>query len=166
VRQFAYVVNDVDATLAAWLELGVGPWFVLRRFHAAGLEYRDQQSAPTITMALANSGDMQIEVIGVHDEAPSVWKEFLDSGREGFHHIAYWSRDYAAEYHRAVELGWTCAQRGPQPFAYFETSGSLQGMVELMELSERLEGYTDAVREAAADWDGVTDPIRPYPPTA
>lgn len=165
VRQFAYVVHDLDATVAAWLGLGVGPWFVLREFRAAGGEYRGERHEPLLTMAFANSGEMQIELIAPHDRTPSVWREFLDSGREGFHHIAYWSHDYEAELARATALGWHVVQLGPQPFAYLESTSPLHGMVELMAMSDRLEGFTDAIRHAAADWDGITDPVRAYPPS-
>jgi hypothetical protein len=30
IRQIGYVVTDLDQAMAGWLELGVGPWFVLR----------------------------------------------------------------------------------------------------------------------------------------
>jgi hypothetical protein len=30
VRQIGYVVDDLDQAMAGWLELGVGPWFVMR----------------------------------------------------------------------------------------------------------------------------------------
>jgi len=164
VRQFAYVVNDLDATLDAWLQLGVGPWFVLRAFRVAGAEYRGEPHEPLITMAFANTGEMQIEVISLQDDTPSVWKEFLDSGREGFHHVAYWSHDYAAEVARATELGWRRTQYGPQPFVYLESDSPLHGMVEIMAMNDRLESYTAAIRRAAAEWDGISDPVRTYPP--
>ena len=30
VRQIGYVVTDLDRAIDGWLELGVGPWFVMR----------------------------------------------------------------------------------------------------------------------------------------
>ena len=30
IRQIGYVVTDLDRAIAGWLELGVGPWFVMR----------------------------------------------------------------------------------------------------------------------------------------
>ena len=30
VHQIGYVVTDLDEAIASWLELGVGPWYVLR----------------------------------------------------------------------------------------------------------------------------------------
>ena len=31
IRQIGYVVTDLDQAMAGWLELGVGPWFVIAR---------------------------------------------------------------------------------------------------------------------------------------
>ena len=164
VRQFAYVVRDLDATIAAWLDLRVGPWFVLREFRVAGGVYRGGSHEPVLSLAFANSGEIQIELIAAVDDTPSVYREFLDSGQEGFHHIAYWTRDYAAEHARALQRGWECVQAGPQRFAYYETSPALPALVELTEVNDRLESFTDAIRAAAATWDGDTDPVRRYPP--
>ena len=30
IRQIGYIVSDIDAALASWVDLGVGPWFVMR----------------------------------------------------------------------------------------------------------------------------------------
>ena len=30
IGQIGYVVTDLDRAIANWLQLGVGPWFVLR----------------------------------------------------------------------------------------------------------------------------------------
>ena len=49
-----------------------------------------------MSVALANSGDLQIELIQQRNDAPSMYKEFLDSGREGLQHMSYWTRDYQA----------------------------------------------------------------------
>jgi hypothetical protein len=165
VRQFAYVVHDLDATIAAWLDLRVGPWFVLRDFRVAGGVYRGESREPVLSMAFANSGDVQIELIAALDDTPSTYREFLDSGQQGLHHVAYWTRDYDDEHARALERGWQCVQSGPLRFAYYETTPPLHGLVELTEVNDRLEGFTDAIRAAAATWDGDTDPVRSYPPT-
>lgn len=164
VRQFAYVVHDLDATIAAWLDLGVGPWFVLRDFRVTGGQYHGEPCEPVLSLAFANSGEMQIELIAVADSTPSVYRDFLDSGKEGFHHIAYWTRDYSAEHERALNLGWECVQAGPQRFAYYQTALQIYSFVELTEVTDRLEGFTDAMRAASMNWDGVSEPVRPYPP--
>jgi catechol 2,3-dioxygenase-like lactoylglutathione lyase family enzyme len=164
VRQFAYVVHDLDAAIASWLELRVGPWFVLRDFRVTGGEYRGAPAEPVLSMAFANSGEIQLELISPVGQAPSIYREFLGAGQEGFHHIAYWTRDYDRDHARALGCGWECVQYGPVRYAYYETSPGLHGLVELTEVNDRLEGFTDAIRAAAATWDGVSEPVRSYPP--
>ena len=43
---------------------------------------RFQQEAFEMSIALANSGDLQIEFIEQKNDAPSMYKEFLDAGHE------------------------------------------------------------------------------------
>jgi hypothetical protein len=30
IRQIGYVVADLDGAIQSWIQLGVGPWFVMR----------------------------------------------------------------------------------------------------------------------------------------
>ena len=32
VRQIGYMVRDIEIAIAGWLEIGVGPWFVIRGY--------------------------------------------------------------------------------------------------------------------------------------
>ena len=62
VRQMGYVVTDLDQAMAGWLELGVGPWFVMRGLPLQA-DYRGEPCETTLSLAFANSGEMQIELI-------------------------------------------------------------------------------------------------------
>ena len=70
IRQIGYVVTDLDRAMARWLELGVGPWFVLRGLpmHAS---YRGEPCETTLSLAWSNSGEMQIELIQQQDDTPA-----------------------------------------------------------------------------------------------
>ena len=84
VRQLAYVVTDMDAALKYWVDvLKVGPFFVYEHCPLENQRYLGQPSNVDVTLALGNSGDLQIELIFQHDQTPSVYKEFLDAGRVG-----------------------------------------------------------------------------------
>ena len=65
IRQIAFIVHDLDAALRYWTEtLGVGPFFVLRRSTPGDYRYRGKPSpAPCLSVALGNSGDVQVEII-------------------------------------------------------------------------------------------------------
>jgi catechol 2,3-dioxygenase-like lactoylglutathione lyase family enzyme len=162
IRQIGYVVTDLDRALAGWVELGVGPWFVIRSMPQR-VFYRGEPCEITLSLALANSGDMQLEVIQQQDETPSIFTEFLAAGREGFHQFAYWTEDFDATMQVVEDAGWPVVWSGGEDvgtrFAYVEPPNSPATIIEIMELTETTAGMATFVRDAAAHWDG-SDPIR------
>jgi catechol 2,3-dioxygenase-like lactoylglutathione lyase family enzyme len=165
IRQIGYIVNDLDAALASWLALGVGPWFVMRGMPIRA-QYRGAPCEMRLTLALANSGDMQIELLHPDDDTPSIYTEFLAAGHEGYHQLAYWTDDFDATMRAVADAGWSVVWLGGEDvgtrFAYVEPPGSpahTATIVEIMELNEATLGMGAFVKDAAASWDG-TDPIR------
>ncbi|OBG95380.1 glyoxalase [Mycobacterium sp. E136] len=165
IRQIGYVVTDIDRAIAGWLELGVGPWFVMRDLTLAA-RYRGEPCEITQSLALSNSGDMQLELIQQQSEAPSVFTEFLDAHGEGFHQFAYWATDFDATMRAIAEAGWPVVWSGGEDvgtrFAYVEPpAGRAQvaQIIEIMELTDITSGMASFVRDAAANWNG-SDPIR------
>jgi hypothetical protein len=162
IRQIGYVVSDFDQALASWLELGVGPWYVIRTRPQRAI-YRGQPCDVTLSIGLANSGDLQIEVIHQQDDTPSIFTEFLSSSREGFHQLAWWTDDFDATLRGAEVAGWPVVWWGGEDeatrFAYLEPAGGPATVFELMELTEATVAMAKLVRDAADGWDG-SDPIR------
>ena len=101
INQIGYVVRDIHAAMEHWVRQGVGPWFYIEDVTTDYFRYRGKDSDLKMSVALANSGDVQLELIQQRNDAPSVYKDFLDAGREGAQHIAYWSTDYQGLYDRA-----------------------------------------------------------------
>lgn len=162
IRQNGYVVRDLDATIAAWRGLGIGPWYTIREL-SQRLRIRGVESEPIISIAFSNSGPLQIELIQQHNDAPSAYKEYTDQGREGFHHVAFWAEDYEASLASALSTGLKVFQDdggGDTRFAYFEADGVTSTAIELSELNAETAWMNRMVAAAAADWDGVTDPVR------
>jgi Glyoxalase/Bleomycin resistance protein/Dioxygenase superfamily len=162
IRQIGYVVRDLDTALEGWVELGIGPWFVIRGLPQR-VTCRGEPCEITLSLALANSGDLQIEVIQQQDDAPSIFTEFLSSGREGFQQFAYWTADFKATMQAVKEAGWPIVWSGGEDigtrFAYVEPPNSPATILEIMELTEATTGMATFVRDAADGWDG-SDPIR------
>lgn len=161
-RQIGYVVTDLDQALASWIELGVGPWFVIRGLPMRAL-YRGEPCETTVTLALSNSGELQLELIQQADDTPSIFTEFLAGGREGFHQLAYWTDDFDATMQAIEAAGWPVVWSGGEDvgtrFAYVEPPNSPVTIVEIMELTDVTAGMGAFIRDAAATWDG-SDPIR------
>jgi hypothetical protein len=64
LRQMGLVVRDIDRAMQHWIEVcGVGPWFVAEKLPLDGFWYKEQPYDIHITVALANSGDVQLELI-------------------------------------------------------------------------------------------------------
>jgi hypothetical protein len=163
IRQNGYVVHDLDAT-AHWFasEMNIGPWVCLRELELDGFVHRGRPSSPTISIALANSGDLQLELIVPHDDQPSMYREFLDAGREGLQHHAWWTDDYDGVVSAAADAGWTVGHEGDMGgtrFLYFD-QGPLAA--ELMEINDLNQWMFGQVREAADTWDGSADPVREF----
>jgi catechol 2,3-dioxygenase-like lactoylglutathione lyase family enzyme len=161
IRQVGFVVADFDAALAGWVRLGVGPWFTVRGITLAGSTWRGQAADPTVSLAFAQSGELQLEVIACHDRAPSPYLEFLEAGRHGLHHLAWWTEDFDAAMGALARAGWPVVfsgRGGALRFAYADPGGEL--LVEVMELTDTARWLADTVRQAAVGWDGA-DPVRP-----
>ena len=113
VCQNGYVVRDIRAAMDHWIKvMGVGPWFYIDRVKTDYFRHRGRDSAVEMSIALANSGDLQIDLIQQRNDAPSMYKEFLDSGCEGLQHMSYWTRDYQGLYDRALSLGYKVGHEG------------------------------------------------------
>ncbi|MDZ7883175.1 MAG: VOC family protein [Mycobacterium sp.] len=161
VRQIGYVVEDLDKALADWVTLGVGPWFVMRGL-VQRVTYRGEPCEVTVSLALANSGELQIELIQQSDDTPSIFVEFLESG-PGFHQLAYWTEDFDATMAAVAGAGWPVVWSGGEDdgvrFAYAEPGGVPASVIEIMELTDASAGMATFVRRAAQGWDG-SDPVR------
>ena len=161
--QMGLVVRDIDRAMQHWIEVcGVGPWFVAEKLPLDGFWYKEQPYDIHITVALANSGDVQLELIQQRDRTPSMYRDFLTAGHEGLQHWSSWPENYQELLDRALKNGWTIGQRGETargPFVYFLNEGHPGTVIEMAELTPTRRRIFDAVREAAIDWDG-RDPIR------
>ncbi|MDT5014451.1 MAG: hypothetical protein QOD39_611 [Mycobacterium sp.] len=162
IRQIGYVVNDLDVAIAGWLQIGVGPWFVLRGVPIRAT-YRDEPCETTLTLGWANSGEMQIELIHQEDDTASIYTEFLRSNGPGYHQLAYWTENFEETMAAVRDVGWTVAWLGGEDvgtrFAYVETPNSPATIVEITELNDATAGLNQFVSDAAMNWDG-SDPIR------
>jgi Glyoxalase/Bleomycin resistance protein/Dioxygenase superfamily len=162
IRQIGYVVTDLDQALSNWIELGVGPWYVMRGLSMHTL-YHGQPCEIALSLALANSGELQVELIHQHADTPSIFTEFLNARGEGFHQLAYWTEHFDTTMRSVNNAGWPVVWSGGEDlgarFAYVEPPNSPATVIEIMELTETTLGMGKFVRDAANGWDG-SDPIR------
>lgn len=156
VRQFGFVVPDLEKAIEQWVTLGVAPWLVLRELPMTGCLYRGVGSEPVISVALANTGDMQIELIQQHGDTPSIYREFLASTGGGFNQVAYWVEDFDTVRTDALDAGWSevwSGGSGDIRFAYFEHRDAPVPIVEVMEINDSNRSMGETIRAAAAAWE-------------
>lgn len=168
VRQVGYVVSDIERAMAQWARLGVGPWFYKEDVGTTEFRYYGQATTPPrLSIALANSGDVQIELIQQRDDVPSLYRDSLRQAGEGAQHVAYWTPDRYDEYaDTLLRLGYEEGHAGRMGtrgrFGYFRHPDLPSALIEISELSGGKGEHFDRVRAASQGWDG-TDPIRALP---
>lgn len=165
ISQNGYVVRDIHAAMDHWVNvMGVGPWFFVEKVEIENFRYKGQASNLEMSVALANSGDIQIELIQQNNDAPSMYLDFLNAGREGLQHVSYWTKEYQALYDNALALGYSVGQEGQiggaqGRFAYFETEAHPGTVIEISDLSGSKAVIFDYIKKASIGWDGKK-PIR------
>jgi hypothetical protein len=166
VRQLGYVVRDIEAAMAQWARIGVGPWFY--RKEAASTEYRyygKPSTLPVLSFGFANSGGMQIELIAQINDAPSLYLDTLRQQGEGAQHVAYWTMDRYDEYVETLLYkgyieghgGRMGVNRGR--YAYFMHPQLPSAMIEISESTGGKAELFEEIRAASVGWDGE-NPIR------
>ncbi len=168
LRQMGYVVRDIEGAMHHWVEVcGIGPWFYAERMPFTDFTYKGARHEIEVSIALANSGDVQLELIQQRNDTPSMYLDFLRAGHEGLQHWSSWPEDYDARIERALAGGWTIGQQGDSArgrFVYFANEGHPGTVIEMADYTATRRRVFDAVRAAAIGWDG-RDPIRRSFPT-
>lgn len=164
ITQNGYVVRDIDGAMRHWIEvLGVGPWFYVEHAPIEDFQYKGQPSPVDVSIALANSGSLQIELIQQRNDAPSMYRDFLEAGHEGLQHLAYWTRQFEADLARVLRAGYAVGQSGrvgnPGRFVYLLTEAHPGTVVELSDISGPKGRMFERIAAAARDWD-ASNPIR------
>jgi len=166
IVQMAYVVEDIHAAMKEWTSrMRVGPWFLLDRLAGVEAQYRGGPSQAEVTLAMSFSGHMNVELIQQVNDAPSVYRETIEKRGYGFHHfgVATWNFDQEVERYRAggAELAFLLRVPSGGRVAYMDTTVTLPGMVELIELGPGFEPTFNRFYRASIGWDG-SDPVRSF----
>lgn len=165
--QIGYVVSDLERACERFHDaFGIGPFLMIPprprpnvRHHGAPLDGELVTAA-----ALAQSGDVMIELLCQHSQVPSAYRDMFAPGEQGLHHVAFWTEDYRADCLAYEASGFPIAMemefREGLHVAYVDTRAELGHMVELLPRHPSITAVFETVREAAAAWDG-TDLLRP-----
>ena len=164
--QVAFMVEDLEAACLNWVRTtGIGPFLHVPHVRLEEYAYRgEQRSGLDFSVALAQSGGVQIELIEQHCDNPSAYRDTIARGSGGFHHLAIYTPDYDTTYRQYIDRGFASSvdgMFGALRFSYIDTSAAIGCMIELVEEEAAQTDFFRRVAAAAEGWDGVTDPIRP-----
>ena len=167
IRQAGYVVHDIEEAMDYWSRaLGVGPFFYNERVPIENYTYRGQSYEVHNSVALANSGPLQVELIQTRNDAPSMYRDFLRAGRTGLQHVAYWTDRFDEDLERLTRQGFEVVMSGEVGtrgrFVYFDTEYHPGSVIELSEVAGPKGEMFRQIHAASENWDG-RDPVRPFP---
>ena len=159
--QLCWVVPDIQAAMASWTRsAGVGPFFFFENVTFENGRYRGRPAQMAQHQAaIAQAGDLQIELVCQDNEDRGVFRDTHRRGEFGLHHMALICDDYEAERDAYLEAGAELAfegRTGTSRTAWVDTSPTLGFMVELLEPSATREAAFAGMRQAADTWDGTT----------
>lgn len=162
--QFAWVVPDVRAAAAEWTRsTGVGPFFLFEHVGWDNPVYRGKPwETLDITAAIAQAGNVQIELISQNAEGRSMFRDVVPAGGSGLHHMALYCSDYDATLRAYKETGAELIFSGLMmgfPVCWVEPKPSLGFMIELITANPVADAVFGQFRAAAENWDGK-NPLR------
>ncbi|MBS0393175.1 MAG: VOC family protein [Proteobacteria bacterium] len=162
--QIAYHVADPAlAAAASAAAYGWGPFFLFEHIPLARASYRGRPMRFDHTSAYGQAGELMVEFITQHDDAPSPLRDAFRRDERGVHHIAHLVADLGAAIGTLVAGGAAVALDAETTdgvrFAMLDTRARLGHMTELYEPVPALTRFYDYVRRKAVGWDG-RDPVR------
>jgi catechol 2,3-dioxygenase-like lactoylglutathione lyase family enzyme len=168
IAQVCYVVRDLERAVKTWTELyRAGPFYVADFRLEEGQQYRGRPTVLDVRVAVGYCGSLNIELLQPRHPAPSIFHEILDTRGEGIHHFWLRGTDLDAEIARFAALGCPVVAGGEVAGfgrSYFVDTLSLLGVfTELQELRDAVYLALEGMHRAHVQWDGKTDPVRPYP---
>ena len=163
IRQIAWLVEDLDASIRHWMDFaGVGPWTVYRNTSLHG-HCRGVETQVKMNVGLSYQDEVQIELIQVTSKTPSPYQDKAGRTLVGMHHVAWLSRDIDGDVAKAKQRGLVPAfeaSNGVVRVAYMESAAEPGMLLEFIEAAPVvLDSFSSGIK-AAREWDGKSSPVQ------
>jgi methylmalonyl-CoA/ethylmalonyl-CoA epimerase len=145
LEQVAFVVRDLDAAQEFFAQkMGIPRFYVIENFGSRATEktFRGRPAEHNFSIALAYSGDTQIELIQ-HHSGDTCYKEFLERRGEGMQHLGFFLDDHEQHQRVIAEFltnGFSVLQSGrfgDALYTYFDTESAIGAVMEIVYLDQR-----------------------------
>lgn len=162
--QYGYVVDDLEQAMADWhARYAIGPFYLIENAVVESGLYRGAPMKLEMTAALAQMGDVQIELLFQHSPGPSALTETPPLHGCALNHFSCLTDDFEADVAALEQAGHDVVMRGlvfgDMPFAYIDTTTTIGHFTELAPARADLLAIFAEVADAARDWNGQ-DPVR------
>ena len=166
IRQMGYVVKDVEASAAYWARVfGIGPFFRINNIVYKDIKYKNRMIDIDVSVALAYSGDLQIELIQQHSSASTIYSDFMEEHGEGLQHIAVWPEQYEQVLSSIQQAGGELVMEGAAGsgtrFAYFGGLVHAGAVLEVVKTTSGAMKLFKIIKDASDTWDGSM-PVRSF----
>lgn len=157
--QVAHHVADLDAAMRRFHRaFGVGPFLLRRHVPLQWARYRGAPAVLDISVAHAQWGSVQLELVVQHGDAPSAFRDAFAAGSEGLHHVAIVPEEHDRMVAHHVGLGFPALTELMTPegrgATYVDTRAALGHMLEIYRPNASLQALYARVAAMAEGWDG------------
>lgn len=170
VRQLGFVVRDLTHAIRAWTDIGVGPFYVAESPEKSDQLYYGKPTDSRVRGAWSYAGQMQIELLELMNDGPSLLRDFALKHSEGLQHKAYWVEMFDDVLTQLQDQGYIVGQTGSplgehSRFAYVFRPSRPESIIEISEYRGTKRALYEAIEEHSQHWNG-RDPIRTWSPLA
>ena len=139
VDQLGYVYRDIEKQVKLLETIYGLPKFAYFEKYDSICKYRGKDSKISTKLALSRIFNVQIELIQLI-KGDCIFKEFLDSGREGLHHFGIYVDDLDSVIKEFTDKGYEILHQriiAKQKVAYIDTEKDLGILLEFQETIRR-----------------------------
>ena len=165
IRQVAYIVKDIDVAMKEWqVKRGVKGFVVARDAQPlSNASYRGKKKhSVIIDLAFGYLDDLQVELIELKDDTPSMYKEALDRNQVDLQHYAVVVEDFDGAYQFARDKGFeTIVDSGVKGIArmsYIEATDFEKNVFDEDEKTFMTTPEGHGIILEVIEWNGMTKP--------
>jgi hypothetical protein len=159
VVQLAMHAPSIDRLAHQWTrEMGAGPFYLLEHVALAKSFYRGAPARFDHSSAYGQLGEIMIELIHQHDDAPSAVRDMFAAHESGLHHAAIFVDDIDAALEAAdrrfMAIALDAETADGVRFVMVDARAPYGCMLEFYQPTDALRKFYAFIRRKSEGWDG------------
>ncbi|TFG03770.1 MAG: hypothetical protein EU542_00940 [Promethearchaeota archaeon] len=139
IDQLGYVYKDVEKQAQILQSLYNIPKITFFEFHDQKIIYRGNETLNSIKLGTVQYNNINIELIQSLG-GENIYQEFIDNGRQGFHHFGMYVDDLESSIKNFENNGIKAVQIGQilkMHYAYMDTEDTFGALIELLKIKPK-----------------------------